>query len=185
MARIVGGVAGGRSLRVPRTGTRPTSDMVREALFNTLAGLVELDGARVLDLYAGSGAVGLEALSRGAKVAVLIESDAEAVRTITANATALGLPGADMVRTTVERHLALPPPAEPFDVVFADPPYALAETELAAALGRLAGADWVRSSGVVVVERSVRSPEPLWPKALQAVKHKSYGETALWYRRKI
>jgi 16S rRNA (guanine966-N2)-methyltransferase len=184
MTRIVGGMAGGRRLRVPRTGTRPTSDRVREALFNTLAGLVEIDGARVLDLYAGSGAVGLEALSRGAEVAVLVESDAEAARAITANVTALGLTGAEVVRTTVERHLAIAP-AEPFDMVFADPPYALAETDLVAALRRLAGPEWVRSGGVVVVERSVRSAEPEWPEPLQPVKHKRYGDTALWYRRKI
>jgi 16S rRNA (guanine966-N2)-methyltransferase len=185
VARIVGGVAGGRRLRVPRTGTRPTSDRAREALFNTLAGLVELDGARVLDLFAGSGAVGLEALSRGAKVAVLVESDVEAARTITANVTSLGLTGAEVMRTAVERHLALPPPAEPFDVVFADPPYALPEAALAEVLERLAGPYWVRGGGVVVVERSVQSPEPLWPKALLAVKHKRYGDTALWYRRNI
>jgi 16S rRNA (guanine966-N2)-methyltransferase len=184
VTRIVGGVAGGRRLRVPKAGTRPTSDRAREALFNTLAGLVELDGAQVLDLYAGSGAVGLEALSRGAKVAVLVESDAEAARTITANMTALGLTGAEVVRTTVERHLATPP-AERFDVVFADPPYGLAETDLAGALRRLAGPDWVRSGGVVVVERFVRSPEPEWPETLPPVKHKRYGDTALWYRRKI
>jgi 16S rRNA (guanine966-N2)-methyltransferase len=184
VTRIVGGVAGGRRLRVPKTGTRPTSDRAREALFNTLAGLIELDGARVLDLYAGSGALGLEALSRGAEVAVLVESDAEAARAIVANVTGLGLTGADVVRTTVERHLASPP-AEPFDVVFADPPYALAEPDLAGALGRLAGADWVRSGGVVVVERSVRSSEPEWPETLRPVKHKRYGDTALWYRRKI
>jgi 16S rRNA (guanine966-N2)-methyltransferase len=184
VTRIVGGVAGGRPLRVPKTGTRPTSDLAREALFNTLAGLVELDGARVLDLYAGSGALGLEALSRGAQVAVLVESDAEAARAITANVAALGLSGAEVVRTTVERHLAIPP-AERFDVVFADPPYALAEPELAAALVRLARADWVRSGGVVVVERSVRSPEPEWPEPLPPVKHRRYGDTALWYRRRI
>jgi 16S rRNA (guanine966-N2)-methyltransferase len=184
MTRIVGGVAGGRRLRVPRNGTRPTSDRAREALFNTLRGLVELDGSRVLDLYAGSGAVGLEALSRGATAAVLVESDAAAARAITGNAAELGLTGAEIVRTSVERYLASPP-AEPFDVVFADPPYALAETDLAAALRRLAGTDWVRRGGVVVVERSVRSPEPEWPETLQPVKHKRYGDTTLWYRRRI
>jgi 16S rRNA (guanine966-N2)-methyltransferase len=184
MIRIVGGVAGRRPLRVPKAGTRPTSDRAREGLFNTLVGLVELPGARVLDLYAGSGALGLEALSRGAEVAVFVETDAEAARTITTNATALGLSGAEVVRAPVERYLAIPP-AEPFDVVFADPPYGLAETELAGALERLAGANWVHGGGVVVVERSVRSPEPQWPDPLQPIKHKRYGDTALWYRRKI
>lgn len=184
MTRIVGGLARGRRLRVPKSGTRPTSDQVREALFNTVAGLVELDGSRVLDLYAGSGAVGLEALSRGARAAVLVESDAEAARAISANAAGLGLTGATVVRTSVERYLSATP-TESFDVVFADPPYALAEADLAAALDRLAAPDWVRNAGVVVVERSVRSPEPGWPGALESVKHRRYGDTALWYRRKI
>ena len=184
MARIVGGVAGGRRLRVPKSGTRPTSDQAREALFNTLAGLVELDGGRVLDLYAGSGAVGLEALSRGARAAVLVESDADAARAVIANATELGLTGADVVRNSVERYLTTPP-AEPFDMVFADTPYALREADLAAVLSQLAEPGWVGSGGIVVVERSVRSPEPEWPETLQPVKYKRYGDTALWYRRKI
>ena len=184
VTRIVGGLARGRRLRVPKGGTRPTSDQAREALFNTLAGLVELDGSRVLDLYAGSGAVGLEALSRGARTAVLVESDAGAARAITANAAELELTGAVLVGTTVERYLGTAP-AEPFDAVFADPPYALAEDDLAAALRRLAAPGWVRSAGIVVLERSARSPGPEWPDALEPVKRKRYGDTALWYRRKI
>lgn len=109
MTRIIAGSAGGRRLDVPPgRGTRPTSDRAREGIFSTIGSLQGLDGARVMDLYAGSGAVGLEALSRGAESAVLVESDAKAVRTIRANVASLGLSGATVVGDRVERFLAKP-----------------------------------------------------------------------------
>src|SRR5438067_2074266 len=96
MTRIVAGIAGGRRLRVPPAGTRPTSDRVREALFNMLAARMDFDGVRVLDLYAGSGALGLEALSRGASHALLVESDRKAAAVVRGNIADLGLPGAEL-----------------------------------------------------------------------------------------
>jgi 16S rRNA (guanine966-N2)-methyltransferase len=183
MTRIVAGKAGGRRLAVPPGDrTRPTSDRTREALFATLDTLVELAGARVLDLYAGSGALGLEAVSRGAAAAVLVDADARAVATARGNAAALGL--ADRVtvrRDRVERFLDGAP--GPVDLVLADPPYALADDELDAMLARLAGGGWLAPGAVVVVERSSRGRGPRWPGVMQPVKQRRYGEGTLWYGR--
>lgn len=197
--RIVAGVAGGRRLTVPRgRDTRPTSERVREALF---AALVSdrggLAGDAVLDLFAGSGALGLEALSRGAATAVLVERDPTAAATARANIDALGLPGASVVATAVARYLARAPvpavPAAapiiatttaagrrgaPADVVFADPPYALPEPEVGAMLAALAGG-WLRAGASIVVERAVRSPAPAWPPGCEPGRVRTYGDTAI------
>jgi 16S rRNA (guanine966-N2)-methyltransferase len=182
--RIVAGQAGGRRLAVPPGHrTRPTSDRTREALFGTLAALVELAGARVLDLYAGSGAVGLEAVSRGAAAALLVDADARAAATATANATALGL--ADRVtvrRDRVDRVLAAPP-AGPYDLVFADPPYALPDAEVDVILATLVGNSWLAPGAVLAVERSSRGAGPAWPAGVRAIKARRYGEGMLWYGR--
>jgi 16S rRNA (guanine966-N2)-methyltransferase len=178
--RIVAGIAGGRRLAVPATA-RPTSDRAREALFSTLGGLLDLAGARVLDLYAGSGAVGLEAVSRGAAGALLVEADARAAATARDNARALGF--ADRVavrRDKVERVLAADP--EPYDLVFADPPYALADAALTAVLARLAEG-WLAPGAVLAVERSSRGAGPAWPPRVEPVKERRYGEGTLWYGR--
>lgn len=178
--RIVAGAARGRPLAAP-TGrdTRPTSDRAREGLFSTLASLTDLDGARVLDLYAGSGAVGLEALSRGAAHAVLVESDVRAAAVIKRNADTVGLPGARVVVDRVERFLASD--AAAYDVVFLDPPYATSDEIVA----RVLAAVRLAPRGVLVVERSVRSPAPSWPDGVDGVKERRYGEGTLWYGRAV
>lgn len=175
--RVVAGSAGGRRLAVPDgRGTRPTSERVREAVFSALvAARGGLAGDAVLDLFAGSGALGLEALSRGAGSAVLVESDRRAAAVARANAAALGLP-ARVVAGTVARHLAGPP--APVDVVFADPPYELADAALAGVLAALAGG-WLRDGADVVVERSSRSPAPAWPAGLEPGRVRTYGDTAV------
>jgi 16S rRNA (guanine966-N2)-methyltransferase len=182
VTRIVAGSAGGRRLAVPPgERTRPTSDRAREALFATLSGLVDLDGARALDLYAGSGAVGLEAVSRGAAHALLVDSDARAVAVARDNARALGLAGRVTVRRDrVERVLAGTP--EPHELVFADPPYALPDDELAEVLHRLAEG-WLAPGAVLVVERSSRGAGPRWPDRVEGLKQRRYGEGTLWYGR--
>jgi 16S rRNA (guanine966-N2)-methyltransferase len=182
MLRIVGGAARGRRLTAPPKGTRPTSERAREALFNSLPTLLDLDGARVLDLFAGSGAVGLEALSRGATQVTLVESDSDACQVIRRNADALGLPGARIVRQPATRYLAGPP--EPFDLVFADPPYALGEDELGALLDLLATRGWLPPGAVVVLERPARGAPPRWPDVIEAIKQRRYGEGVLWYGRR-
>jgi 16S rRNA (guanine966-N2)-methyltransferase len=184
MTRIVGGAAKGRHLAVPPHGTRPTSDRAREALFNTLVGLVDVEGARVLDLFAGTGAVGLEALSRGAVHATFVESDRKVAAQLAANIATVGLPGAVLLRCTVESFLLATGAEAPFDFVYADPPYALAEPAVAALLNALAQPRWLAPGAVVVVERSSRGAEPLWPSVIEPIKQKRYGEGVLWYGRR-
>lgn len=191
--RVVGGVAGGRRLAVPSRGTRPTGERAREALFNSLG---DLTGLRVLDLFAGSGAVGLEALSRGAALAVLVDSGRAAAPVIEANIAAVGLPGARLDRRTVRSFLSEPSPDTPadtpayapagsrserFDIVFADPPYDLPAEELDALLDLLP--PWLEPGADVVVERSVRGRGPQWPDVIEATRSRRYGEAVLWYGR--
>ncbi|GAB3070354.1 16S rRNA (guanine(966)-N(2))-methyltransferase RsmD [Phycicoccus sp. Root101] len=181
MTRIISGRAGGQRLSTPPgAGTRPTSDRVREALFSRLEHLDVLGGARVLDLYAGSGALGLEALSRGATSVLLVESDKGAVKVTRANADGIGIPGAVVRHSTVARVLAAPP-GEPFSLVFSDPPYALTEDELAADLALLAEPGWLSDDALVVVERSARTPEPRWPAQWEPEGERRYGETRIWF----
>lgn len=182
MTRIIAGTAGGRTLRTPPgAGTRPTSDRVREAVFSALDARDAVRGSRVLDLYAGSGALGLEAASRGASSVVLVESDPRAAEVIARNAADLALRGVRVARSTVLRALGGDPrPDEAADLVLVDPPYAAAEAELSAVLERLA-AGWLAAGGVLVVERSSRSPEPAWPPGIRrSGKPRRYGETTVW-----
>jgi 16S rRNA (guanine966-N2)-methyltransferase len=182
MTRIIAGAHGGRTLRTPPgSGTRPTSDRVREALFSALDARDAVRGSHVLDLYAGSGALGLEAVSRGARSAVLVESDRRAAATITANVRTLGLDAVRVRTSTVAAALAADPgPDEAADLVLVDPPYDVPEEALAAVLERL-GAGWLAPGGLVVVERSSRSPEPAWPDGLERDgRARRYGETTVW-----
>jgi 16S rRNA (guanine966-N2)-methyltransferase len=184
VTRIIAGRARGRRLAVPKgDGTRPTADRTREALFSALeAALGGLAGARVLDLYAGSGAVGLEALSRGAARALLVESDPRAVAVVRQNVEAVGVPGAEVVALPVARALARPAPCA-FDVVYADPPFALGASELAAVLGAALAGGWVAAGAVAVVERSARDEPFDWPAGYVATRSRRYGESVLWYGR--
>jgi 16S rRNA (guanine966-N2)-methyltransferase len=169
---------------VPSRGTRPTSDRAREALFNTLRGELEIAGARMLDLYAGSGAVGLEALSRGATAVVFVESDRRASAVLAENLASLELPGGILRRLTVESYLAAIGADEPFDLVFADPPYATTAGAVGCMLGQLIEHGWLRPDAVVVLERSARDPELDWPGEIKPIKHRRYGEGCLWYGRR-
>ncbi|HMC02874.1 MAG TPA: 16S rRNA (guanine(966)-N(2))-methyltransferase RsmD [Cellulomonadaceae bacterium] len=178
MTRIVAGTAGGRIIRVPASGTRPTSDRVREAVFSRLEHLGVLDGARALDLYAGSGALGLEAASRGAAHVTLVESARQAAETCRANAVALGFPNVAVAAERVERFLEHPVTSRS-DLVFVDPPYTVTEDELAGVLTALV--ERLASRGVVVVERSGRSPEPIWPDEWRRTDERHYGDTVVWY----
>ncbi len=184
MTRIIGGTAGGRRLRTPTgVATRPTSDRVREALFSTLESeLGSLSGLRFLDLYAGSGAVGLEAVSRGAGVLTSVESDRRTARMVQENAATLGLRKVEVMTQPVARVLGQHPRA-PYDVVFADPPYSVENGEVEAVLALLVAHEWLATGSVLVVERSARSVEPDWPGGLVCDRTKEYGETVLWYVR--
>ena len=190
MTRIIAGEHGGRRLTAPAgAGTRPTSDRVREAFFSTLATMTDLEGARFADLFAGSGAVGLEAVSRGAAFALLVEADPKAARTIRENVAMLRLgAAARLVVAKVAQVLAGPPEGGPFDVVFADPPYALGDDEVAEVQAALVANGWLAPDAVVVFERSTRTAvrgAPLtWVDGITADRSKRYGETTLWYGRR-
>lgn len=183
MTRIISGAAGGRRLQTPTgPGTRPTTDRVREALFSRLEHLDVLAGARVLDLYAGSGALGLEAASRGAASVLLVESHRGAATVARANAAATRLPNVRVRAETVERVLAAGPDAQDgADLVLLDPPYDLEEENLAEVLGLLVSRRWLAGDALVVVERSTRSPQPPWPPSLVTAGERRYGETRMWF----
>lgn len=175
MTRIIAGEARGHRLDVPARGTRPTSDRVREGIFSRLEHEDAIAGARVLDLYAGSGALGLEALSRGAAGAVFVEAHSGAAATIRRNIARLGYEGrARVVQKTVRSHLE-GAPAEPFHTVLADPPYDLDEAaEVLAALE-----PWLGPDAVVLWEQSGRSRPPVWPTWLRDLGTRRYGETTV------
>ncbi|MFG2523824.1 16S rRNA (guanine(966)-N(2))-methyltransferase RsmD [Streptomyces sp. NPDC048527] len=187
MTRVIAGRAGGRRLSVPPgNGTRPTSDRAREALFSTWQSLLgggPLDGERVLDLYGGSGAVGLEALSRGAGHALLVEADARAVRTIRENVKSLGLPGVEVRAGKAEQIVRGPAPATPYDLVFLDPPYVVPDDDLREILLTLASGGWLTDEALVTVERSTRGGVFPWPEGFEALRSRRYGEGTFWYGR--
>lgn len=175
MSRIVAGSAGGQRIQVPATGVRPTSDRVREALFSLLTARGVLEDAAVLDLYAGSGALGLEALSRGALTATLVERDPRACAVIQTNARTTGLRGALVRRASVPTFLRRA--TDTVDLVFVDPPYAGTEDEVDTVLGLLV--PWLGPGALVVVERDSRTRTPRWPEGLEPEESRVYGETTL------
>jgi 16S rRNA (guanine966-N2)-methyltransferase len=180
--RIIAGAARGRPLRAPTgKGTRPTSDRAREGLFSAVESMLTgLGGRRVLDLYAGSGAVGLEALSRGASEVLMVERDAGAVAVIRANIAAVGLPGATVTAASVARLVGDTAP-QAYDLVVADPPY---DDDPTTVVADLVANGWLAEDGVVVVERSSRDRPWTWPAGLEALRERRYGEAMLWYGRR-
>ena len=182
MTRIIGGRAGGRRLETPRGDlTRPTSDRVREALFSVLQStLGSLEGIMFLDLYAGSGAVGLEAWSRGAAAVTLVEQDRRTAGLVRANARAVGCRDATVVAAPVRRILEEDPrPPAPYDVVFLDPPYPTGGQTVAGHLLALTRPGWLAEGALVVVERSVRADPVSWGPGYTPDRVRTYGETAL------
>ena len=167
---------------MPPRGTRPTTDRVRESLFNVLAARMDLHGASVLDLYAGSGALGLEALSRGAAEVVLVENGPRVLPVLRANVAAVGLPGARVIGAAVSSVVTGPAPAA-FDLVLADPPYAVGVPQVLGVLQALVDGGWLAPGAVVVVERSSREEPWEWPTPLTGVRDRRYGEAVLRYGR--
>ncbi len=178
MTRIIGGVAGGRRIAVPPRGTRPTTDRVRESLFNIVTARRDLNGMSVLDLYAGSGALGLEALSRGAASALFVESDHRAAAVLARNIATLGLPGATLRRGLVAAVLAAGA-AAPVDLVLADPPYDVETAEIHNVLAVLSAHGWTQAGTLAVVERAATSTSLNWPAGWHAWPQRVYGDTRL------
>jgi 16S rRNA (guanine966-N2)-methyltransferase len=183
--RIIAGTARGRRLQAPAgDATRPTADRAREALFSALESLVLPWGARsFLDLYAGSGAVGLEAASRGAREVVLVERDPKALKVLRSNVDLLDMPGVRVEASPVERFAAASSGRTRFDVVFADPPYDLASNELGQVLTDLLASHGLADDAVVVVERRTRDASWVWPEGFTGLRERAYGEATLWYGR--
>jgi 16S rRNA (guanine966-N2)-methyltransferase len=181
MTRIIAGFAGSIPIAVPGSGTRPTSDRVREAIFSALEARDAIHGMRVLDLYAGSGALGLEAASRGASHVTLVDLSPVTAR---ANAARVLKQAPKDARPTIETssrpvQAFLDSMTDTWDLVFLDPPYDLATEEVARNLAALAPR--LAPGAVVVLERSSRTPEPALPAGFSLEKRKAYGDTALYW----
>ena len=181
MTRIIGGRAGSLPLTVPDAGTRPTSDRVRESLFGGLDAADALSGAAVLDLYAGSGALGLESVSRGARSADLVEKNARAADVARRNAATVtrAVPGGQVRVHRQDAATFLRSAAGSWDVVFLDPPYGLAESALLEVLELLGPR--LTPDATVILERATRSGAPDLPATLALFRDKRYGDTTLWW----
>ena len=182
MTRIIAGAAGGRRLETPSgQSTRPTTDRVREALFSAVESWSGgWSGLRVLDLYAGSGAVGLEAWSRGAAEVTFVEQSRATAALIVRNAALLGFSGAHVLSQAVRTVLA-GRPGEPYDLVFLDPPYPMADADVDEDLRLLVSHGWLAPDALVVVERAAKRTTVTWPGEIEPGRVRTYGETALWY----
>jgi 16S rRNA (guanine966-N2)-methyltransferase len=178
--RIVAGKFRGASLEAPKgLGTRPTSDRVRQALFNVLEhgpARFEFEGARVLDLFAGTGALALEALSRGARYAILIEDDAAARGAIRRNIEALSLTGVTKIWRRDATSLGEAGTLQPFDLVFCDPPYGKGLGERA--LSSAAQGGWIAKDAIVVLEERAGA-EISWPAQFREIDRRRYGDTVV------
>ena len=168
--RVISGRFKGAALATPKTGTRPTTDRTKEAIFSHLDSWGVLGDARVLDLFAGTGALGIEALSRGARELVAVESSRPAAALIAK--TFAQLQKAEQVTGGF---------GEPFDVIFIDPPYAYGTDECNQLLADLAAGSAANTNTVIMLERSVRSEDPQAPEGWKITESRNYGETAVFY----
>lgn len=186
MTRIIAGVARGRRLRVPGSGTRPTTDRVREAMFSSIESILRAEGREwsdihVLDLYAGSGALGLEALSRGAAHVTFVECARDAVRILRQNVATVGLPGETIVTLPVSKVRDVH--GLPAGIVFMDPPYDVPAARLIDELSGLEAAGLLAQNALAVVERPAAQAQSPLPAAWATLSQRRYGDTVLWYGR--
>jgi 16S rRNA (guanine966-N2)-methyltransferase len=199
MTRVIAGAFKGRRLEVPEEGVRPTSDKVREALFSAIESRRDLGGARVLDLFAGTGALGIEALSRGATFAVFVESNRAAVRMLTKNLESLSLIGqsrvvvakakeflaaqtnAAQINTAPTNTAQTNTDRDAFDLVLLDPPYEISNAGVDELLTVLVTHGWLAPGATVALERPTKSAAPTWPEQIDHKSHRTYGDTTVWY----
>ena len=181
MTRIISGKYKGRRLNVPATVTRPTSSRVREAVFSSVLHTVgSFEGLVILDLFAGSGALGLEALSRGGATAYFVDNDRGALACIADNARNLGESNISVQKADALELVESAMSNSPADLVFIDPPYVLSDDQVNRLLSSLAKNTWLANDALIVVERSSKS-EVVWPDGYVALADKTYGDTAIWY----
>ena len=183
MTRIIAGEFRGRRIKVPESGTRPTADRVREAIFSSLSSLDAIEDLNVLDLYSGSGALGIEAISRGAKNALFVDSNKSACQTITSNLKELEIE-ANVSEVKVETLLKTPPAHKfnaPFHLIFLDPPYDYSMDDISTVLDLGLKNSWFSSDAILVVETSKALKEFVWPEGFESLRDKSYGDTTVWY----
>jgi 16S rRNA (guanine966-N2)-methyltransferase len=172
--RVISGIAKGRRLRSTRAPEmRPTTDMARQTIFDMLGSSVE--GARVLDLFAGAGTLGIEALSRGAREAVFVEHDRDACAIILQNLEATGLRSAGVIRRADAVRFVSRTSRNPFDLLFLDPPYDRGLGFVSRILGKIAAGDWIRPGGTVVVEAQEGHVE--WPPSFRETRTRRFGRT--------
>ena len=172
-------------MRVPQAVTRPTASRVREAIFSTLTHeLGAFSELHVLDLYAGSGALGIEAISRGARNAVFVENDRMAVSIIKSNLGGLGRIDTQVVRNNVASYLAQAEGHEQFDLIFMDPPYSIVDAVVEDQVAALATNHWLKDDAMVVVEREAQSVLE-WPEGFEVQQPRIYGDTSVWYGRYV
>ena len=185
MTRIIGGIAGSRTLASPAKVTRPTSDRIRESIYNRLAALNLIENAEVLDLYAGTGALGLEAASRGAKKVVLVEQHKQALGGIITNMrmvkSALQKEELDADIRAEGRTVSayLEHCGDRFDLVFIDPPYDVDNETITEVLTKLAPV--LNQDAVIVLERSSRTEQPELPEGITLDESKNYGDTVTYW----
>lgn len=181
MTRVIGGDFRGRAIKVPDAETRPTSSRVREAIFSSVEHAVSgLDDLRVLDLFSGSGAFGIESISRGATEAVLVEKDLRAADTLHSNVANFGIKNARVVIADAFTEVSQRSGRGSFDVVFIDPPYSFEDEQVNALIRQLSENDWLNEYALIVVERGSRS-QVVWPESVEELRKKVYGDTTIWY----
>jgi len=185
MTRIISGKWKSRLLSVPQAVTRPTASRVREAIFSTLLHeLGSFSDLQVLDLYAGSGALGIEAISRGASNACFVDNDRAAISIINSNLGGLGHARTQVVKSNVATYLGQPSGGVAFDVVFMDPPYSVVDAVVEDHVAVLVAHGWLNEDAVLVIEREARSVIE-WPEGFEAQEPRIYGDTAVWYGRYV
>lgn len=189
MTRIIAGRAGGRRIHVPASGTRPTSDRVREAMFASIEARLRTEGrtwvdVAVCDLWAGSGALALESWSRGVRRALAVDKSKAAIETIVSNIRELDAQGVRAERADVSTALRRAPREEPFDLVFADPPYDVTDDSIRRDLEASLAAGWWRENALFVIERRAGSANP-FPRGIESIDERNYGDSMLWYGRLV
>ena len=183
--RIIAGLAKGRTLSTIAGATRPTSDRAREGLFSSLLSeFGDFVGLNVLDLFAGSGAIGLEALSRGAQIVHAVEKDESAIHTIKTNSDLVSKSGTTgtfhAYSMSALKFLEGVAPSQ-YDIVYVDPPYDFSDVELYKCLVRLREAEFLKSGAVVAIERANRGAEIKWPGGYEPLRQRKYGQAVIYY----